>query len=274
MVDDADLDELLRAVRGLQSELPDQSVVGRSAALSSAPTSENSSAPTVFVSWAHSHSSWTSDEAIAWQADVATFAATLRQFGIDADIDLFHLDDRVDWTRYGARAIIDNEFTIVVMSEAWAERWSGTNDATEGAGAAREADTLHGLFSRHQSDWQAKLLIVMFPGVPDELIPPDLDRVTRVRIDSANPDDYEGLLRLFTGQPRYEKSTLGTLPRLPSLSSKNTLENLRNQLTDLRVRVEQIGKSKSAASEAERERLSMRESALRGFIDAALQESD
>ncbi len=114
----------------------------------------------------------------------------------------------------------------------------------------------------------------MFPGVPDEVIPPDLDRAARVRIDSANPDDYEGLLRLLTGQPRYEKSPLGSIPLLPSLTGKNSLENLRVQLADLRGHVEQIGKSQSAANEAERERLSMRESALRGFIDAALQEED
>src|ERR1044071_434363 len=102
-------------------------------------------APTAFVSWAHRAQDWTSAQAKAWEGTVRQFTDALRLAGVDADVDLYHYSDAdVDWTRYGTSMIEKSDTTIVAMSTAWAERWQGINPPTVGAGAAREADALHG----------------------------------------------------------------------------------------------------------------------------------
>lgn len=274
MARDDVLGRLVDVVRGIQTDL------AVSAASVSPDTTrqlrdEEHTSPTVFISWAHSHSSWTKKRASAWQESVATLASTLRQsFGIDADIDLFHLHESVDWTRFGQRGIVNNQRVIVVLSKAWAERWEGTNDPTEGAGAAREADALHGLFSRDQSEWQSKLVIVMLPDVSAEDLPVDLDRVARVWLDPSDPDSYETLVRNLTGQPQYLKVPLGTVPELPALNSGRNLAALRAQLDGVRAQKRAAHREQTPDGGVLLHQLSLQEAALRGFIETALQDDN
>lgn len=228
---------------------------------------------TAFVSWAHSHSAWTAQKSKDWQSEVATFAATIRQqFGIDADVDLFHADEPTDWTRFGPQGILANDKTIIVMSEAWAERWSGTNSPTEGAGAAAEADTLRGLFQTDQAVWQRRIVIVTFPEVGPETVPPDLVRIARVAVDPADIDSYEGLVRLLTEQPAFPKPPLGSVPFLPPFGGDTGLaiHALRERLKETTDRLTEIHGDTSAAARLERRSLTSREATLRGVIDAAL----
>lgn len=269
------LGRALDVIRGIQTDV----AVSAASTSPSSPGSNRSTrdddhaSPTVFISWAHSHSSWTDKQAAAWQESVATLASTLRQsFGIDADIDLFHLHEPEDWTRFGQRGIVNNERVIVVLSKAWAERWEGSNDPTEGAGAAREADALHGLFSRNQSDWQSKLVVVMLPEVSIDDLPVDLDRVARVNLDPSDPDTYEPLVRNLTGQPVYLKVPLGTVPELPAINSGRNLAALRAQLEAVRRQKRTATRDRTPEASLLLSQLSLQESALRGFIETALQD--
>ncbi|UWD83731.1 hypothetical protein NY057_05665 [Curtobacterium flaccumfaciens] len=269
----SDLEALLTAVRGIQADLVVSATSGSSMAVRPHESRKaHGSSPSVFISWAHSHVSWTPKQTAAWEESIATLASTLRQsFGVDADVDLFHLHESVDWTRYGQRAIIDNDRVIIVLSKAWAERWDGTNAPTEGAGAAREADALHGLFSRDQNDWQEKLLVAMLPGVDAADLPVDLDRVARVWLDPSDPDSYETLLRNLTSQPQYEKVPLGTIPEFPPLNSNRNLSALRAQLDAVRADIRSATRDHTPAGMTRLRQLSLQESALRGFIETALQ---
>jgi hypothetical protein len=274
MVSDDSLDAILDVVRGIQTDLSiaDTRAVSQRA-IEPVPSSRDS--PTVFVSWAHGHSTWTPKRIRAWEESIATLSSTLRQsFGIDADVDLFHLHEPVDWTRFGQRGIVNNQRVVVVLSKAWAERWDGTNPPTEGAGAAREADSLHGLFSRNQQEWQDKLVIVMLPGVSLEDLPPDLDRVARAELDPSDQDSYQDLLRILTGQPRYEKPPLGTIPELPPLDSERNLAALRAQLAEVRRNRRDAGRDKTPEGAMRVGQLTQQESAIRGFIETALQGDD
>ncbi len=272
MADEA-LPVAMRIVRGMQAD-------GVAAAASSPvpatpPTDDNpanspTKAPTAFLTWAHRHSSWDDQQAQNWQEEVATFAATLRHLGVDADVDLFHLDEPEDWTRFGQRAIQRAQFTLIVMSTAWAERWAGSNAPTEGAGAAGEADYLRGLFAKNQETWQRKLLIVMFPEVSGGVVPPDLERVSRVYVDPTNTDDYEAVLRNLTAQPRYPKPPLGVVPHFAPAQA-HAAGNLREDLKAVRTEIKALP---SDAPAERRQQLTMRESALLGFIDAADQGAD
>lgn len=231
-------------------------------------------APTAFVSWAHSHPTWTREQTGEWESQVAAFAAMLRRrFGIRADVDLFHLDETVDWTRYGPQQIQEAKFTLVVMSEAWAERWSGANSPHVGAGAAAEADTLRGLFAQNQENWQRRVVVVMFPDVDTSVVPSDLQRATRVSVDPADPDSFEGLIRLLTDQPRYPKPPVGEVPVFDAATGyeqSSDLMSLRERLAEIEKRKSRIKNRKSAAAETEREQLDLSESVTRGFIDAEL----
>lgn len=171
---------------------------------------------TVFVSWAHRSEQSTDAEASAWTQMVVEFAGALRSQGVDADLDLFHAHEPdIDWTRFGPLAVERSQFVIVAISQAWAERWSGTNTPTVGAGAVGEADALRGLFAKDQVAWQRKAMVVVLPSQDDHVIPADLMRATRFWVDPANPDSLETLLRTVTGQPLYAKPQLGRVPVLP-----------------------------------------------------------
>jgi SEFIR domain len=229
--------------------------------------------PTAFISWAHARSTWSKAETRNWESQVAAFAARLRHLGIRADVDLFHLDEPQDWTRYGPQQVQDAKFTLVVMSEPWAERWSGTNSPREGAGAAAEADTLKGLFARDQDAWQRRVVVVMFPEVSSEVVPPDLQRVARVPVDPSDPDSFDGVIRMLTGQPRYPKPPVGEIPVLGAAADYDhpfALTSLRDRLDSIEKRRKQLQNRTSPKAETERAALELSESATRGFIDAEL----
>lgn len=270
MVDEDSLRWALDIVRAIQLDTP--ALDGAEESPEALITQEGGGRPTVFVSWAHTQKGWNRQMIQFWQESVATLASTLRQrFGIDADVDLFHLDEMVDWTRFGQRSVEQADRVLVVLSRSWAERWSGTNGPTEGAGAAREADTLHGLFSQNQEAWQKKIIIAMLPEVEDSILPPDLDRVPRVRVDPSDLDSYDNLVRLLTGQPRYRKPSLGSVPELPALDPQRNLATLRSQLLEVRDQEKAVKSDRSAKGVMLRDRLRAQEATLLGIIEASEQ---
>lgn len=282
MAENDPIHRALRLVRGVQAAVDVTAPRPARKQVAESPESANTkhvrTEPlTAFVSWAHSHSSWTKGQTSQWESQVAAFAALLRRLGIGADVDLFHLDEPQDWTRYGPREVVNAKFTLVVMSQAWAERWSGTNSPREGAGAAAEADTLRGLFARDQEAWQRRVVVVMFPEVASDIVPPDLQRVARVPVDPASPDSFEPLIRLLTEQPRYPKPPVGAIPVLnvaAGYEEPEALAALRDRLSEIEKRKRQIRHRTSDEADAERERLAHSESATRGFIDAELTVED
>lgn len=144
------------------------------------------------------------------------FTTALRSMGIDADIDLFHSHKSdADWTRFGQKAVLESDFVLVAITDAWAERWSGVNSPRLGAGAVVEADALKGSFIRHQAELQKKLKLVLLGEQSPRCIPEDMARFTYFQVDVDDFDTYEDLLRTLTGQPYYDKPELGEVPILP-----------------------------------------------------------
>lgn len=230
----------------------------------------------VFVSWAHSHRTWDRVRIEKWERSVAEFTTTLRQdAGLDADVDLYHLSDpEVDWTRLGPSQILDADFTIVVMSRSWAERWAGRNLPTEGAGAAAEADTLHGLYNRNQQDWQRRLKIVQFPDSDGE-IPPELERIPRFRVDPEDFSTYEELIRTLTNQPAYQKPPISSVPTLPSavLKGASKAAGANAADSDTKLLVAELNEvalelAKGSTSQEKRDALVQRKAVLETVLDA------
>ena len=175
--------------------------------------------PTALVSWAHRNTDWDDAQAAAWQQTVHDFARLLVDNGVDVDLDLWHQHFSIsDWTRWGQNKARDSEFVIVALSEAWRERWQGTNAANVGAGAVQEADTLKGIFGKNQDDFQRKTLLVLLPGATDDVVPEDLYRLNRFYVKELTAAAIEHLLRTIFGRPKYVKPTLGERPDLPAAS--------------------------------------------------------
>ena len=176
------------------------------------------SPPTAVISWAHGDD--------GWQAMIAEFAHSLREFGIDVDIDLWHLHDAsVDWSTYGPQAIQEREFVLIPVNAAYKDRWEGKAKPGTGAGAAREANTLKGLFDRDQQSFRRKVKIILLPGASVDDIPAELQssgqRFTVASLDKAGLED---LLRTLTGQPAYVPPPLGTLPVFPPVLGNDARE--------------------------------------------------
>lgn len=183
--------------------------------------------PTALVSWAHANPGWDDGQKEAWKQQVKGFADLLRANGIAADLDLFHLaETSIDWTRWGPGKVRTSDFVIVAMSQAWAQRWLGTNAPTVGAGAVAEADMLKGIFGRDQSEFQRKTLIALLPGVGSDVIPEDLYRLNRFYITELTREGIEDLLRSVFEAPQHVPAPVGPRPIFdspapPPLASPN-----------------------------------------------------
>jgi hypothetical protein len=251
--------------------------------------------PTAFITWAHRHSSMSTEAAQEWERQVAEFATTLRQIGVDVDVDLYHLDDaEVDWTRYGPDAIRGRDFVLVAASPAWKERWEGTNHPAEGAGAAAEADALKGIFQQDQMNFQRRVKIVLLGGQQaGTAVPAELWRLARYEIEPEDPDSALPLLRAMTGQPRYLKPPLGAVPILPpafenSLGRRHAGSRRRGQgdlswmLAELQRTAQQVLKVEALQARRpltekevlELQVLQQKRAALQGVVDALAQQSD
>lgn len=178
-------------------------------------------APRAFLSWAHRHARWADSQAQEWARTVADFAYLLRTRGVDVDVDFFHYTERgIDWTRYGPDSILAAETVLIASSEAYWERWEGRNDPTEGAGVAREADTLKGLFNADQAAFQRKVLIVELPGQTGVTVPYELRRVPCYPIPDLSVSGVEALLRLLHRAPRYPRTPVARPPALPAYTPR------------------------------------------------------
>jgi hypothetical protein len=159
----------------------------------------------VFLSWAHKDRSWSEEETGRWKDRVIGLGHLLDKY-VDVEADFYHYTERgVDWTRYGPRVIDEAAAVLIVSSDAYWERWSGRNPPEEGAGVAREADALHGMFNRNQKAFQQRVLILIMPGNTDEPIPSELDRIQRYKITSMTQRGVENVLRWLLDKPRYIK---------------------------------------------------------------------
>jgi hypothetical protein len=174
--------------------------------------------PTALVIWAQRAPGWTQEQADAWRKEVAAFVAALREFGVDAKVDLHYLSQRgVDWTRFGPKAIVESQWVIVALSPAWRDRWEGVNAPTVGAGAAAEADVLRSVFAANQQEFRDKLVLVTLRSMADEpdLVPTGLHGVQRRTVLGFGLPEMADLIRLLTGQDAFPAAPLGDVPRLP-----------------------------------------------------------
>lgn len=171
----------------------------------------------VFVSYAHSGREWTDERRERWRRLVVAFAQLLDRY-VRVEADFFRsVDPSVDWTRYGPRSIQAADVVVIVGNDEYWKRWDGTNPPDEGAGVAREADALLGLYNRDQRAFQEKVVVVLLPGEDSRTVPDDLARVHTYRVGTLDLDGIEPLLRRLFGIPEFPRR-----PRLTGLGACET----------------------------------------------------
>ena len=166
----------------------------------------------VLISWSHRDAGSTDSDAAARADKVLGLVNALRGFAVDADVDLFHQHEGVDWTRWGPGRMREVDFVLVVISERWRQAWDG--DSSAGAGATAEADVLKSWFNRDRDDFNRRTRLVVLPG-EEAAIPDGLDRLVRHHVHTFDEMGMESLLRDLTNQPQHVPAPLGARPLLP-----------------------------------------------------------
>jgi len=115
----------------------------------------------------------------------------------------------------------------VAINAAWRRAWEGVGPADVGAGAAAEADELHGLFNDDREAFQRKIKLVLLPGSDAADVPAGLDRLPRFRVPSFDRAGVEDLLRTLTNQPQWPLVELGAVPILPP-TARAAIEHLES----------------------------------------------
>jgi len=171
-------------------------------------------APSVFISWAHRDSSMTDAQATSWRDLVLALAEYLNALGCDVRLDLHQ--QGVDWSRWGPEMILKSDFTLIVPSKAYQQRWDGQNPPSEGAGAAREVNVLKGRFDKDQKSLLKQAAVIMLPGITKSDVPDEIYAyLQRFPVDPANGKGMEPLLRHLTKQPEFVLPKRGVVPKLP-----------------------------------------------------------
>lgn len=169
--------------------------------------------PTAIVSYAHSDPQWDAEQTDERFQHALRFVHALRQHGIDADVDVFH--QNVDWTRWGPRRVLECDFVLIVVSQAWGAAWLGTGDLDLNKGVRAEADALRSVEAKAGGALQTRCRLILLPGSQETDIPGGMHGLARYRLTTCDQSDLEGLLRDLTGQPKYVPPPLGAVPVLP-----------------------------------------------------------
>lgn len=168
------------------------------------------------VSYAHSDPDWNPKQAQSRRQHVVELVAGLRQHGVDAEADAFHLNE--DWTRWGPRKVIDSDLVLIVASQAWRAAWIGSGNELTNRGLRAEADAVRSIEQMGRAEFQRRCRVILLPGSTEADIPVGMEGLGRYDILGFDAASLEPLLRDLTDQPPHVLPPLGPVPHLPPSS--------------------------------------------------------
>lgn len=157
--------------------------------------------PKVFISY-----SWDSEEHEEW---VMRFYATLRKNGIDAKLDKFETQDKtVNLNHMMVENIRDNDYTIVIMTDKYAEK---ANQLSGGVGTETQMLYYYTLTNTNK-------IIPVKRDNNEKCIPFYLKGLSYIDFsnDEKLSESFEKLIRKILGAKKYENIDLGEIPNLQS----------------------------------------------------------
>ena len=163
----------------------------------------------VFISYAHASAAHTDDVRNLW--------VLLRQYGIDARLDLPAVEQRQDWPAWMVKEVRAADFVLVIASPEYKRRAEGEVPSDEGRGVLFEARLIRDEVYRNLATGLRKFLPVLLPGSSPDDIPLFLSpaSATNYRVTGFNISGIESLLRVLTAQPYEKMPPLGPIPILP-----------------------------------------------------------
>ncbi|MGH3999699.1 MAG: SEFIR domain-containing protein, partial [Pseudonocardiaceae bacterium] len=166
----------------------------------------------VFLSYAH--------ESAAHVAAVERFCRFLRSNGVDARMDLFVAERRVDWVLWTIEEIRLAERVLVMVTSEYRKRFERDETADTGRGVQLEAGLIREEIYRDRRAGLEKFLPVLLPGSSVNDIPAMLQphAARHYQIHHLTVTGAEQLLRLLTGQPSRTLPDLGEVPTFPVAS--------------------------------------------------------
>ena len=158
-----------------------------------------SRAPSAYVSWSHDDD--------GWSKTVAAFVNALGAHGgVDADFDLLHAHESMDWAACGASAIRSNDFVLIAVSHGYRRMWEEADEPQAASRTASEAGALKAVSG--DPALHRKLLIVVLPGASSADIPLELAAARRFHVSSLDPQGLNGLLQVLYGTPAFPRANL------------------------------------------------------------------
>jgi hypothetical protein len=177
----------------------------------------NYAARTAVVSYGHSDPDWNPEQTESRRRHVIELVTGLRQHGVDADADAFHMNE--DWTRWGPRKVSDSDLVLIVASQAWRAAWIGSGNELTNRGLRAEADAVRSIENMGRTEFQRRCRIILLPGSSEADIPVGMEGLSRHRVEAFDAASLEPLLRDLTDQPTRELPPLGPVPHLPPSST-------------------------------------------------------
>jgi tetratricopeptide (TPR) repeat protein len=159
----------------------------------------------VFVSY-----SWDSE---FHKQQVLALVQRLRGDGIDAWLDRFTPFPAEGWARWTAQEIKNANLVIVVLTEKYAQRFSGLAQPGEGLGATWEGAIITNELYKTAARNERFIPIVLSPA-DRKHIPDELSQYTFYPVETE--EEYRALYRQLTSQPEVAPGPLGPMLDLPS----------------------------------------------------------
>jgi len=164
----------------------------------------------VFISYSH--------DSPEHSERVLELAWSLRDNGIDVELDQFHNEEIVDWPRWCNERIsrAHSDFVLCVCTAEYERRIEGSVPPQKGKGVYWEGSLLDD--DLYDGKGNRRIIPVLFDSEPESSILRFLRGWTHCRTIKFVLDDggYEHLIRILTGQAKAEKNQLGTVPVLPT----------------------------------------------------------
>lgn len=162
----------------------------------------------VFVSYA-----WEDDG--THQPRVVRFTNDLREYGLDAIVDVFESSPPNGWPMWMLKQIQRADFVLMVITETYRRRFEGDEQPGVGKGVKWEG----GIVTREVYDSEFrndKFLPVVFGKQHLASMPTIFKGNTHW--DVSDPERLKELVMFMTGQPLYIPARLGSIPVLPPRS--------------------------------------------------------
>ncbi|MEV0357882.1 toll/interleukin-1 receptor domain-containing protein [Nocardia sp. NPDC050697] len=164
-------------------------------------TSSEERAPRCFISYSH-------DDDVH-KGRVVDIANALRGHGVDVMIDRYvEHDPPRSWPRWMAEQIEKSDVVLVVVTERYAERYSGRRDSGGGVGVDWEGSIITGELYHSQSP-RVKFIPIVTESATVRHIPAVLNQTSYHCLETLSEEELVPLIRQIFGRPGVVPAPLG-----------------------------------------------------------------